>query len=452
MAIHGCAARRIAASVVSPLVGSLGLAGATIAVTREGTRPPTQSIAVIDSSPVTAAYFGLHVHRAVALAHGEPESAWPRMEGWSWRLWDARVAWKDLEPRRNEYDFARLDSLCARARASHVHLLLTLGLTPTWASSRPSEASSYEPGNQAPPTDIDDWRRYVDTLAKRYRGTIEAYEVWNEPNLRGFFSGTPAQLVELSRVAYTAVKAADPHAIVVTPSATGVPGGASWLKEYLSAGGDAYGDVVGFHFYVTPRDPEEMLAAIDTVRAVLAETKLHSAPLWNTESGWLLQNHDVAVQPRGPVGSFGSRVLDDTTGAAFVARALVLGRCGSLARFYWYAWDNRRMGLLDADGQHRKLEAGAYETIRTWLLGARVTSCSASPNGVWTVRILRGTSRAMIVWSTRGTQLYETRSGEQRIARWPLLALREMRDDNRRPLVATAVPTLIRYGEAPPNR
>ena len=407
-----------------------------------------------DSSIVKAEYFGLHIHRAVSMAANEPESVWPAGEHWSWRMWDAGVAWTDLQPRRDAWYFARLDALCERARAKHVKLLLTLGLTPGWASARPLEPSNYGLGNQAPPADLEDWRRYVDTIAKRYRGQIEAYEIWNEPNLPGFYSGTPEQLVDLARVAYLTVKAVDPSAVIVTPSATGIPGGLRWLTQYLAAGGDRYDDVVGFHFYVTPRDPENMLAAIDTVRAVLAHTKSRSLPLWNTETGWLLQNHDLAVLPRGAPGSFGSRVLDDTTGAAFVARALIIGRCGSLARFYWYAWDNRRMGLTEADGKHVKAEASAFLAVQNWLVGANVVSCARTKNGVWIVRLTQGGDRhAAIVWSTTGAHVVTLSDARAIESEQSLLGNRLPLPTVRRSTIrASAQPTLYGYSNTPPRR
>ena len=409
-----------------------------------------QAVAIVpsDTAAVAPQYFGLHIHRAVAMNAAESSSVWPPFDDWSWRLWDAHVAWKDLEPRRGVFDFSRLDSLCDRALAKHVRVLLTLGLTPAWASARPLEKSNYDPGNQAPPADIDDWRRYVDTVAKRYRGRIEAYEIWNEPNLRGFFSGSPRELVALARVAYGSIRAADPRAIIVTPSATGVPGGSRWLKQYIAVGGDAYADVVGFHFYVTPRDPEAMLPAIDSVRAILNGTRLQHAPVWNTESGWLLQNHDVHVLPSGVPGTFGSRVLDDTTGAAFVARALVLGRCASLSRFYWYAWDNRRMGLTEANGRQTKLPALAYANVRRWLVGASVRSCRRISGGMFVVELARpGQLPAEIIWSTGEQRSYSLPSGVSLDSRFDATARYQGHARRRRDgaLRIGPVPTLVTY-------
>jgi hypothetical protein len=220
------------------------------------------------------------------------------------------------------------------------------------------------------------------------------------------------------------------------------------LKEYLAAGGAEYADVVGFHFYVTPDDPEAMLSVIDTVRAVLVGTRLQHHPVWNTESGWLLQNHDTPVVPSGATGTFASRVLDDSTGAAFVVRALVLGRCGSLSRFYWYAWDNRRMGLTEADGIHLKVEAQAYQTARQWLRGARVTVCERTTDGVWIVRMSRGKGvREAIVWSTAAATSVSLADGSSVVSEWPLLGAEHRGADNRSgvSIHGTGAPTLVRY-------
>ena len=437
---RGVAARLLVATLlVACIIPPLGLWGSSHRFTRE-----VQSVTA-DTTPTPVEYFGLHIHRAVALRPGEPLSAWPDAPFGSWRLWDARVAWADLEPTRGHWDFARLDSCVELARRHNVRVLLTLGLTPRWASSRPDEKSNYGLGNQAPPADTLDWSRYVDTLVKRYRGRIEAYEIWNEPNLHGFYSGTPQELAQLGAIAYAIIKRVDAQAVVVTPSATGVPGGAKWLRDYLAAGGGNHADVVGFHFYVTPAHPEAMVPAIATVREVLRTTGHAKLPLWNTESGWLMQNTDVRVEPSGAAGTFGSRVLDLDTSAAFVVRALVLGRCGGLSRFYWYAWDNRRMGLVDTDGRTRKPAAAAYAAVLRWMIGGRVDGCERRADGAWIVRIRRADgSRAMIAWSTGGTRTVDPPGGAWVNATESMLGTRRRHKARRRaPVKVTAFPILI---------
>ena len=115
---------------------------------------------------------------------------WPSVPIPEWRLWDAKVTWPDLEPGKGQRHFDDLDKSLALAEAHHANVLMTLGLTPRWASARPQEASGYSPGYAAEPKDIEDWRSLVRTVATRYKGRIHAYEIWNEPNVKRFWTGT----------------------------------------------------------------------------------------------------------------------------------------------------------------------------------------------------------------------------------------------------------------------
>src|SRR5262249_17382382 len=158
-----------------------------------------------------------------------------------WRLWDAGVNWPDLEPNKGQWQFGRLDRFVALAHQHGTSILLPLGGSPWWASSRPQLASPYSPGFTAMPANLDDWRSYVKTVATRYKGRIPAYEIWNEPNLNDFWSGTTAQMLTLTKEASEIIHSVDPSALVVSPSATadyGVP----WLQEFLRQGGGQYVD------------------------------------------------------------------------------------------------------------------------------------------------------------------------------------------------------------------
>jgi len=74
---------------------------------------------------------------------------WPDVPINQWRLWDAYVAWPNLEPAKGQWRFATLDRYVSLAAEHHVGLLLPLGLSPGWASARPLEKSTYQPGAAA---------------------------------------------------------------------------------------------------------------------------------------------------------------------------------------------------------------------------------------------------------------------------------------------------------------
>src|SRR5215468_5110882 len=142
---------------------------------------PTKLRASVQSLP--AEFFGMHIHHAGAA------TPWPEVPFSEWRLWDAYVAWPSLEPQKGKWHFETLDKYVALAEQHNVGILLPLGLSPQWASARPQEKSTYQPGNAAEPRNLDDWRNYVKTVATRYKGRIHEYEIWNEPNLKLFWTG-----------------------------------------------------------------------------------------------------------------------------------------------------------------------------------------------------------------------------------------------------------------------
>lgn len=356
------------------------------------------------ASAIPVSYFGMHIHRAGRtqpwLTHGVTLTPWPSTKFGSWRLWDAYVSWPYLEPQRGKWDFTLLDRYVAIADLTGVNILLPLGLTPPWASARPLERSSYGPGNAAEPRSMDDWRNYVCAVAERYKGRIQLYEVWNEINLKGFYTGSLETMIELACIAHQEIKQIDPEAKLVSPSVTGEGRNPEWLDRYLALGGGQYADVIGYHFYVPTRSPESMLPLIEEVRSIMRERGVAHKPLWNTESGWWIEN----LLPSTRLGAAGAdwRRLDQRMAAAYVSRALVLGWAAGVSRFYWYAWDNHDMGLYDGMARRQKPAAEAYARTTAWMAGARMRACTAV-SGVWVCELddAQG-KRARIVWRESG--------------------------------------------------
>lgn len=308
---------------------------------------------------------------------------WPSVPVPEWRLWDAEVTWLDLDPVKGQWQFGRLDRYLSWAQQHGTGLLLTLGSPPSWAVARPQE-----------PSNLEDWRVYVKTVVSRYKGRIQAYEIWNEPNLRLFWGGSTDQMLELTKEASQIIHSVDPQAIVVSPSATanyGIP----WLAEFLKKGGGEYVDVIGYHFYVNPQTllPEDMLPVIQKVRQLMLDNGLGSKPLWNTETGW------------APPAAMAS----DEVAAGFLARSYVLCWAAGIQRFYWYAWDNRAMAIVTyKEDEHAITPAGhAYDVIQGWLVGARMDSCTESADHAWVCQLTRSGKKGWIVWNARGNSKFE---------------------------------------------
>jgi hypothetical protein len=82
-------------------------------------------------------------------------------------------------------------------------------------------------------------------FALRYRGRIESVELWNEPNYRTFWTGTPQQYAEMFRRASRAIKAVAPEIRVVVGGLANLRGWEAWL---LRAGLTDF-DAIALHPY-----------------------------------------------------------------------------------------------------------------------------------------------------------------------------------------------------------
>ena len=351
------------------------------------------------AAAVPSSYFGIHVHRAISRGTERP-TVWPSVGVGSLRLWDSYVSWSDLEPAPGVWRFERLDSLVALAAKHHMSVCLTLGRTPRWASSRPREGSAYGPGEQAMPKQLATWENYVRVVATRYKGRIAAYEIWNEPNQRGMFSGSVGDVARLAAIAYRTVKMVDPAATVVSPSPARGDEGIAWVAQYARAGGLHNADVIGFHPYVTNATPEAMAALVLRLRRGLDRDAATTKPIWITELGWFVQDRSGTVKGSTDPMAFDHTILSDTVAGAYVARALALGWCTGSRRLMWYAWDNGRMGLLEPDRQTEKLAATAFRTMAGWMTDATISRCSRSNDGRWTIDLARANGRRARRWAS----------------------------------------------------
>jgi hypothetical protein len=350
---------------------------------------------------VSPEYFGLHIHRA------DSGTAWPKVPFGSFRLWDAYVQWTHLQITRRTWNFAKLDRLVALAEITKVSLLLPLGLSPSWASARPNERSAYGEGRAAEPASVEDWRIYVRTIAQRYKGRINTYEIWNEPNDKAFFSGTTAKLVELTCEAYRTLKEIDPAIVVVSPAYTGEQN-IGKLEEFLAQGGGKCIDVVAYHLYVPLNSPEAIPPLVERIRQAMKRQALGHLPLWNTESGWIIENSDGT--PEGKAPDTWLRVGVEQS-AAFVARSYLLGSASGLDRFYWYAWDDEAMGLVEPTAKSLKPGGVALGVVAKWMIGGPRPICTETKR-IWLCTLsAKSDERRVVVWSPDSSRQYTVPSG-----------------------------------------
>lgn len=104
---------------------------------------------------------------------------------------------------------------------------------------------------KAPHTEegIKAYAAFAAEVAKRFKGIVSRFEIWNEYDLEGFNTEEqpPEVYVKMLKAAYTAIKKVAPETKVIA-GVTCNPH-YSWLERMLSAGGADFCDVISTHTY-----------------------------------------------------------------------------------------------------------------------------------------------------------------------------------------------------------
>jgi O-glycosyl hydrolase len=186
--------------------------------------------------------------------------------GMHWNRWEFR--WSTIEPRAGQFDWDGSDRVVDASRAARLNVQGILISTPRWAETR--SANSAIPSGLYEPWDspANTWGQFVRAIAERYRGRVQAWEVWNEPDYpRGSFSfwfGSKADYYQLLKVAYRAIRSVDPSAPVLIGGLMywAEPG---YLEDLLSMAlhdpegpaNNYFFDAVAWHVYSRPTDVYE---------------------------------------------------------------------------------------------------------------------------------------------------------------------------------------------------
>jgi uncharacterized protein (TIGR03437 family) len=303
------------------------------------------------------------------------------------RLWDDGEKWSNIEtcdaqksagflptdPNNPCYTWTTLDSwVRTQAPAAGMDVLYTLGATPGFATSQVLPKTACEtagPYSCLAPLDVDQtpgsgkgdgsdatWINFLTALVTRYKGQINFYELWNEPDSANFWSGTDAQFTRMMNDAAATIRSLDPAARILSPSFHG-PTAATWFTTYLANGGAANFDIVNFHGRgagATNAEAESILTTYAAAESVITSHGLSDRPFWDDEAGWLED-----------------QVLDPDLQAAYVARLYILHASLGFPRFYWYQWDSPT-----PYGLQGTIAGTAYAQVASWLAGSTIGSCT----------------------------------------------------------------------------
>jgi xylan 1,4-beta-xylosidase len=207
-----------------------------------------------------------------------------------------------IEDGKTVYNWTKIDHLYDDLLARHIRPFVELGFTPK-ALATSQSSIFYWNGNTSHPKP-DGWRDLVDGFVRhielRY-GKEEVrtwfFEVWNEPNLSGFWEGgDQTAYFELYDLTSKTIKSIDPALRVGGPSTAG----AAWVPEFLShvQQSGAAVDFVTTHTYGVEggfldengvqdtklaASPDAIVGDVRHVRAQIAVSAFPNLPLYFSE-------------------------------------------------------------------------------------------------------------------------------------------------------------------------
>jgi len=346
--------------------------------------PPQQAP---PSEPIPATYFGM----SIGIGAG-----WPPLPFGALGKGPA-TTWAFLEPSKGHYDWSRLDALVNQAQAHGMPMFYSTDYVPKWAaidksSCRPAVFNNTVCRSTA--ANIQDWDDFVTALATRYKGKIDMYELWNEPDQPEESTATVGQMVTLTNHMYKIIRSIDPGALIGSPSIITT----QWLDSYWAAGGVHDVDVVTLHGYPGNTPPESICYfRTQPLKAVMAKYGI-SKPLWDTEDSW----------GSGDIG----RTFSGEQRFAFVARHYLMHWSCGVSRYYWWLWSRGDWGaMIEANGGKNEA-AVAYENVQNWMVGATMPQPCVPVKGdkyhaTYTCDLTRdGGYQARAVWNTDGSSTY----------------------------------------------
>lgn len=312
---------------------------------------------------------------AITLA-GETGAHWVRTD----------LSWATIEPTNTDpanFNWTTYDQRFADLYASDLTPIVTIGSNPTWAAEYPCGPITE--------TNLSDFADFLTAVVNRYKDppyNVKYWELYNEPDngdpinyawLGGCWGHEGDKYAAMLKVAYPAIKVADPEAKVVfgglaydffESDPQHGPFVESFLDDVLTAGGGDYFDIMNFHYYEFWKWRWQDLYNCSGVRgmdvtckAVYLRNKLAeygvSKPIfctetsrWSTEEKWSSEENQ----------------------ARYVPQAFARGMSADLESVIWFTLVDFEttygFGLLYPDYSQKKSYL-AYQTLTEELAGAQ---------------------------------------------------------------------------------
>jgi len=219
--------------------------------------------------------------------------------------------WQDIEPNPGDFrnaqgqsSWAKYDFIVDQLSQAGIGIMARVDTIPRWARPPTDDFTAWDKG---PPQDFNNYANFVGALAARYKGRINHFQVWNEPNLDGEWGGKPISPEQYGiLLKYTAekVKAISPTALIVTAGLaqttedgvkTNNLSELAFIDRLYKSGARPYFDILSVMDYGLGDSPEDRRVSPDRAnfsrlllaREVMVRNGDEQKPIWVSEYGWV---------------------------------------------------------------------------------------------------------------------------------------------------------------------
>ena len=149
-----------------------------------------------------------------------------------------RLSWSEMEPENGQFAPPnKYDDTARKQAQAGLQLLQVHHDSPPWASKN----------RKRQPTDLRDAYRFMEAMARRWRGQVMAFEPWNEGDIPPFGEHTGAELAAYQKASYLGLKAGNPN-VIVCDNAFASPQ-PNVLADLNANSAWPYFDTFNFHHY-----------------------------------------------------------------------------------------------------------------------------------------------------------------------------------------------------------
>ncbi|MDR1970923.1 MAG: hypothetical protein LBQ46_03285 [Treponema sp.] len=245
--------------------------------------------------------------------------------GVEWMLTD--FSWSEIQPVKNAWNLDAFKTYADNGRAKGKKILAILDYDVDWLHDNTHADDPHYAGDGCTgshryisPSEISLFCEYVKKTVDHYKDRVDAWCIWNEPNLNPrFWQGTMEEFFALTKAAAAAIREVQPDAFIIGGAFNSLVSDA-WVRGIFESGAMAQINAIAYHPYM-PR-PGPMVNLYSSFKEKVSPYGFRNK-IWVTEMGYPVH------------GNMGTEVEADRMPETVMLTITLLTVNGA-ERIFWY--------------------------------------------------------------------------------------------------------------------